>query len=62
MGEEGMTITVEDLKPEERTKVECWTRIMGYYRPMEYANTGKQGEFAERVYFKEPSHVQETES
>lgn len=42
-----------DGKKVTRRRAECWTRIMGYYRPKDYANIGKQGEFAERVYFTE---------
>jgi ribonucleoside-triphosphate reductase len=33
---------------------EVWTRVMGYYRPKSAFNTGKQGEFEERVCFAEP--------
>ncbi|MDY6144026.1 MAG: ribonucleoside triphosphate reductase [Arcanobacterium sp.] len=32
---------------------EVWTRVMGYFRPMQSFNTGKQGEFHERQYFSE---------
>ncbi|MDY6054757.1 ribonucleoside triphosphate reductase [Micrococcus sp.] len=32
-------------------QTEMWTRVMGYFRPMASFNTGKQGEFHERVYF-----------
>lgn len=35
----------------ERTKV--WTRVMGYFRPVESFNTGKQGEHKERKHFTE---------
>jgi ribonucleoside-triphosphate reductase len=34
---------------------EIWTRVMGYYRPKSAFNTGKQGEYEERVSFNEPS-------
>lgn len=34
---------------------EVWTRVMGYHRPVSSFNTGKQGEYAERVAFREPS-------
>jgi ribonucleoside-triphosphate reductase len=34
---------------------EVWTRVMGYYRPKAAFNTGKQGEFEERVSFNEPT-------
>ena len=43
------------LAEHERQRCEIWTRVMGYHRPVSSFNTGKQGEFAERVYFKEPS-------
>jgi ribonucleoside-triphosphate reductase len=33
---------------------EIWTRVMGYYRPKSAFNTGKQGEYEERVSFNEP--------
>lgn len=39
----------------ERQPCEVWTRVMGYYRPIEMYNTGKKGEFHERVEFIEPS-------
>lgn len=42
-----------ELKDSERQPCEVWTRIMGYHRPMESANIGKKGEFAERKYFTE---------
>jgi anaerobic ribonucleoside-triphosphate reductase len=41
------------LTPEERQPCEIWTRVMGYHRPVSSFNTGKKGEFAERVYFAE---------
>ncbi|QAY64088.1 ribonucleoside triphosphate reductase [Xylanimonas allomyrinae] len=36
---------------------EVWTRVMGYLRPVSSFNTGKQGEYHERVTFREPSLV-----
>ena len=42
-----------ELKDEERTKCEIWTRVMGYHRPISSFNIGKQGEFTERKYFDE---------
>ncbi|MCD7798216.1 MAG: anaerobic ribonucleoside-triphosphate reductase [Akkermansiaceae bacterium] len=38
----------------ERTKCTVYTRVMGYHRPVETFNAGKQGEFADRVHFEEP--------
>ena len=32
-------------------EVEVWTRVMGYFRPVSSFNTGKKGEFHERVHF-----------
>ena len=39
----------------ERQRCEIWTRVMGYHRPVSSFNTGKKGEVAERVYFRESS-------
>jgi ribonucleoside-triphosphate reductase len=36
---------------EEKTKV--WTRVMGYFRPVDSFNIGKQGEHHERKFFRE---------
>ncbi|MDY0030237.1 MAG: ribonucleoside triphosphate reductase [Pseudobdellovibrionaceae bacterium] len=36
---------------QEKTKV--WTRVMGYFRPVDSFNKGKQGEHRERKHFKE---------
>ena len=46
----GEKIVVEDC---DRTVCECWTRVMGYYRPVENFNIGKKQEFKERVWFRE---------
>ncbi len=40
----------------ERQSVECWTRVMGYFRPLSHFNTGKQSEFKERVWFVEADY------
>lgn len=34
-----------------RTRVEVWTRVMGYHRPVSCFNEGKKAEHAERVQF-----------
>ena len=41
------------LKDEERQPVDCWTRVMGYFRPVSHFNKGKKSEFSERVWFSE---------
>ena len=41
--------TVEELKPEQRTECEVWTRVMGYFRPVSQFNVGKKSEYNERV-------------
>ena len=43
----------ELLKESERQKCEVWTRVMGYHRPIENFNVGKQGEHEERKHFEE---------
>ena len=42
-----------ELKPEERTRCEVWTRVMGYHRPVSAFNAGKRSEHRERCYFSE---------
>ena len=39
--------------PQCGEETEVWTRVMGYFRPMQSFNTGKKGEFRERQYFSE---------
>lgn len=43
------------LTDEERQPCEIWTRVMGYHRPVDTFNPGKQGEHEERVHFQESS-------
>ncbi|MBQ6855312.1 MAG: hypothetical protein IJO11_07755 [Alphaproteobacteria bacterium] len=38
---------------QERQPVECWTRVMGYFRPYSQFNTGKKSEFNDRKWFLE---------
>jgi hypothetical protein len=45
-------LTLDDA---ERQPCEVWTRVMGYHRPVASFNRGKQSEFAERVFFDEPT-------
>lgn len=42
-----------EIKDEERTKCEIWTRVMGYHRPTSQFNIGKKQEFKDRKFFKE---------
>lgn len=42
-----------ELKDEERTPCECWSRVMGYHRPISAFNRGKQQEHRDRLKFKE---------
>ena len=42
-----------ELKDEERTRCEVWTRVMGYHRPVSAFNPGKKSEHGERVNFEE---------
>lgn len=41
------------LTDEERQFCEVWTRVMGYFRPLNHFNKGKQSEYQERVCFRE---------
>ena len=53
------TATIDQQRPAvvldnaERQRCEIWTRVMGYHRPVSSFNTGKKGEFHERLYFEE---------
>lgn len=40
------------LLDSERQPCEVWTRVMGYHRPVSSFNVGKQGEHAERKFFR----------
>ena len=54
-------LKVDDIviKEEERTRCEVWTRVMGYHRPVQEFNPGKQSEFHERKHFIEPKGLDE---
>lgn len=45
-----------EANEDKRTKCTIYTRVMGYHRPVETFNDGKQGEFEERKHFVEPGH------
>ena len=47
----------------EREPQECevWTRVMGYFRPVQSFNIGKKGEFAERQMFTESAAAEHGE-
>ncbi len=47
-----ITLTPHDPR---RTRCEIWTRVMGDLRPVSSFNTGKQGEFHQRQFFREPA-------
>ena len=40
------------MEKKERTKCEIWSRVVGYLRPTNQYNPGKQQEFKERKVFK----------
>ncbi|MTV41291.1 anaerobic ribonucleoside-triphosphate reductase [Duganella radicis] len=46
--------TTIELDDAERQPCEIWTRVMGYHRPVSSFNIGKQGEYQERKFFREP--------
>ncbi len=46
-------IAARQLKDEDRTPCEVWTRVMGYHRPVSAFNPGKQSEHSERRCFEE---------
>ena len=52
----GIVVDGVELSNDERQQCEVWTRVMGYYRPVAFFNTGKKGEYHERVEFIEPAN------
>ena len=46
------TKKVKESRENERTKCEVYSRIVGYYRPVNQWNDGKQAEFNDRKTFK----------
>lgn len=50
------------LDDSERQPCEIWTRVMGYYRPVEAFNIGKKSEYAERVCFSQSKAMKRIES
>jgi ribonucleoside-triphosphate reductase len=53
----GYLVGEQPVCPRCGRAAEVWTRVMGYLRPVSSFNTGKQGEHAERVHFREPALV-----
>lgn len=41
----GIDIDGVHLSNDERQPCEVWTRVMGYYRPVSFFNTGKKENF-----------------
>ena len=50
---EADAVAALSLEPEERTRCEVWTRVMGYHRPVSAFNAGKRAEHEQRLYFRE---------
>lgn len=44
------------LSDDERQRVEVWTRVMGYHRPVASFNKGKRQEFEDRTPFFHPAY------
>jgi len=53
IGRSDIMENAEILKDDERQRCEVWTRVMGYHRPIDYFNIGKQSEHEERCPFSE---------
>ena len=49
----GCTSYLEGVDYKERVRCERWSRVMGYHRPIDAWNKGKQAEHKDRVLFKE---------
>lgn len=42
------------MTTELKIPVECYSRVVGFFRPVSHWNLGKQEEFSERVTYKIP--------
>lgn len=47
-----------ELEDEERQPCEVWTRVMGYFRPVEAFNIGKKQEYADRKCFSQKKAIE----
>ena len=52
-----MADNVEEKKPVKRVACEVYSRIVGYLRPVQDWNKGKQQEFAERQTYTVPDSL-----
>jgi hypothetical protein len=52
---------IRPIADETRTRCECWTRVMGYFRPIAAWNPGKQAEHRERRRFSLPRTLRDAE-
>ena len=52
-------ITLDDS---ERQPCEVWTRVMGYFRPVDAFNIGKQSEYSERKCFSQTKAMKHLDS
>ncbi|NCC41254.1 MAG: hypothetical protein EOM21_17840 [Gammaproteobacteria bacterium] len=49
--------TITFLDGTIRQKVECWSRVMGYWRPFSCYNAGKKQEHRDRKFFHMPAQL-----
>jgi ribonucleoside-triphosphate reductase len=50
--EQELSLPLTEIADASRQQCEVWTRVMGYFRPVESFNVGKKREFKERIFFK----------
>ena len=54
--------TIEDSSTVRQVPVECYTRIVGYFRPKSESNRGKQAEIDDRRPFDANKYLKEISS
>ncbi|HPB30160.1 MAG TPA: anaerobic ribonucleoside-triphosphate reductase [Candidatus Sumerlaeota bacterium] len=52
-----MNQAFKNIPESERTHCEVWSRVMGYFRPVQSWNSGKKSEYRDRVSFVEPNQT-----
>jgi ribonucleoside-triphosphate reductase len=45
------------MEKEIKVPVECYTRVVGFFRPVSQFNPGKQEEYKERLEYKVPQDL-----
>lgn len=51
--------SVAEARPRKRVRTMVFSRVVGYYQPVQQWNIGKQQEFSERTAYMPPARLEE---